>query len=198
MILVHKSWEDLNPRKDEDGNIELFEDYYSRIKNKIGFKNFPLEVFEQWIHPHYNNDETLKNYSWIDFENIQFELVEWEFNSLKDLNIIEDYREYVESKSSYKDLKSFTCEDKDLKFWEEKGTWRIPPIILDVNSFLKDKPKWSELEKSYQLVEGHSRFGYLQSIKKIDKTIIALKHKVFLMKKVNPNLSVLDKLSCER
>jgi hypothetical protein len=184
MISVHKSWKDLKPHKDEDGNIECFDDYYSRIKNKLGCENFPLEVFEQWIHPHHNNDETLKNYSWIDFENIQFELVEWEFDSLKDLHIIDDYREYVESKSTYKDLRSFTCVDRDLKFWEEKGTWRTPPIIIDVKAFLKDNPKWSELEKDYQLVEGHSRLGYLKSIKRIDETIIAKKHKVFLLKKL--------------
>lgn len=187
MPLIHRSWMDLKPNENEDGNQEWFEEYYERIKLKREYQKIPKEVFKQWIHPHHKNYETLNNYSWIDYEYTEFKLVEWNYESIQNINIIENFKEYSESRSKCEKLSDFCCKEKDLKYWKEKGTWRVPPIILDVMSFNDFKPEWSELKEPFQLVEGHSRFGYLNSMKRISKIEnekFSDKHKIYLMTKV--------------
>lgn len=190
MTLVNKSWMELKPNEDCDGNQEWFDEYYPRIKLKRDYKHIPQEVFEQWIHPHHKNDETLRNYSWIDYKNIEFIVIEWTFKELSNLYILEDYRECFFNRSKLTDLKQFCCNEEDLRCWREKGTWRIPPIILDINSFTSNIPTDCELVPPFQLVEGHSRMGYLHSLTRIselNKGKIALKHSIFLMRENHSN-----------
>ncbi|QLG46894.1 hypothetical protein [Costertonia aggregata] len=185
MILINKTWADLKPNEDSKGNSEWFDDYYDRIKNKIEFKDFPKEVFEQWIHPLHNDYHTIRNYAWMNYEYIEFELIEWKYSQLEKLYVIEDFREFFESRASYNDLNQFSCREKDLDYWKENGTWRIPPIILDTKSINDEIPKWSEVSNEFQLIEGHSRLGYLKSIKRINElgnVRIAKKHKVYSMR----------------
>lgn len=190
MILVNKSWLELKPNEDLDGNQEWFDEYYSRISLKKDYNHIPKEVLEQWIHPHHKNYETLRNYSWINYENIEFSLCEWNLNQLSKIYVVENFRDYYIDRSNYSDFDQFCCTDEDLNHWKEKGTWRTPPIILDIKSLCSEIPKWSELIPPYQLVEGHSRLGYLQSMKRIsDLNIgkIAIKHGIFLMTEKSTN-----------
>lgn len=185
MTLLNKTWLELKPNEDCDGNQEWFDEYYQRIRLKRDYKHIPKDIFEQWIHPHHKNDETLKNYSWMDFKNIEFIECEWDFEELYNLNIIEDYRDYFVIRTKLSDFKQFCCNDEDLKYWKEKGTWRIPPIILDVNSLTSNISTDSELVPPFQLVEGHSRLGYLHSMNRIsdlNKGKIATKHDIYLMR----------------
>lgn len=104
--------------------------------------------------------------------------------------MIENYRDYYENRASYDDFNSFHCNDNDLNEWKTKGTWRTPPIILDINSINESFPDWCELSSPYQLVEGHSRLGYLHSMFRIDKLgkgKVAEKHDIYLMKIKNTN-----------
>ena len=168
-----------------DGNIENFEEYYSRIILKREFAHIPKKVFEQWLYPHNDNFESITNYGWLNYENIKFELCTWSNEQLSNIYVIESYRDYYENRASYNDLSSFCCVDKDLTEWENNGTWRIPPIILDVTSINEMIPSCCDLVSPYQLVEGHSRLGYLHSmftINKLGKQKVAQTHEIYLMK----------------
>jgi|TARA_R110000764_G_scaffold168514_3_gene255894 hypothetical protein len=187
MILVHPTWLELKPNENYDGNQENFIEYYERvISSKFELGSFPKEVYEQWIHPHHKNFDTLKNYSWIDYGLIEFEKVFWNIESIESVNVIERAQSYVNLRASYNEFNEFCCKSEDLEYWKSCGTWRTPPIILDVNSLNDELPNWSELRKPYQLVEGHSRLGYLKSMNKIKSGgsyKMADKHILFLMKK---------------
>jgi hypothetical protein len=179
---------ELKPNEDYDGNQEWFDEYYSRIKIKRDYKHIPKDVFEQWIHPHHKKDETLINYSWMNFKNIEFIACEWSFEELSQLYVLEDYRDYFISRSKLSDFEQFFCIDDDLNSWKEKGTWRVPPVILDVNSLLSNIPSDCELVPPFQLVEGHSRLGYLHSMNRISelkKGKISSKHCIYLMREKN-------------
>lgn len=183
--LIDISWLELKPNEIEFGNSEWFEDYYNRIAQKEEYKHIPKSVFEQWIHPHHNNTETLSNYGWINYKRIEFVLTEFSYKVLKNINIIENFQDYVNLRGSYQDLEEFCCTKIDLHYWQNEGTWREPPIVLDSSNF-KYIPSWSNIKFKYQLVEGHSRLGYLNSMKTIDnlkKCKIKDKHKVWLMVK---------------
>jgi len=127
---------------------------------------------------------TLQNYSWLDFSKIEFKLCEWPTNKLLPVNVIERYQEYLDNRASYTDFQQFCCLDKDLIHWKEKYTWRTPPIILDVNYLKSELPISADIKEPFQLVEGHSRLGYLKSLNnmsRIGKAKIALIHAIYLM-----------------
>ncbi|WP_299823655.1 hypothetical protein [uncultured Pontibacter sp.] len=185
MDLKSKSWLDLESNVNMDGIIEPFEEYYSRIKLKKEYAHIPEEVFRQWIHPHHRQPHTIRNYSWLDFKNVEFELCEWPYEMLEDINVIKDFQPLVFKRGGYTTINDFYCTDIDKEYWKSYGTWRTPPIILEVAPLHSIKPLWSEMEPPYQLVEGHQRFGYLKSMKFISNSgqlKLADKHKIFLMK----------------
>jgi hypothetical protein len=73
----------LKPLKNEYEDIEFFEDYYERIKSKIEYSHIPSKVFEQWLWAHHDKAESIINYGWLDYENIQFELCNWSNEQLE-------------------------------------------------------------------------------------------------------------------
>ena len=182
--MISESWKALKPRKDQYGNIEAFDVYYERIKLKCEFSHIPREVFEQWIWAHHDRIESITNYGWLDYENIEFKLCNWSNSQLKNIYVIENYRDCYKNRASYNDFDSFCCTSKDLEQWKDNGTWRTPPIIIDTDS-IKKIPNRCELVAPYQLVEGHSRLGYLQSmftIDKLGKGKVAERHEIYLMR----------------
>ena len=182
MKSIHESWEFMNPNENE--KHFKFEEYYQRVSGNEKLRHIPKAVFEQWIYGLHYDDDTLKNYAWINYENVEFNLCEWDFNDLAKVYVIKKFEGYFKNRSSYNDFAQFACDKKNLDFWKANGTWRIPPIILDVGSLTTKIPKGSDLISPYQLVEGHTRLGHLNSMKRISdlsKREMASKHAIYLM-----------------
>jgi hypothetical protein len=185
MDKIHPIWELMRPTENEKYEDFKFEEYYKRIVTHNMLNHIPKTIFEQWIYYHHQEYNTLKNYAWINYENIEFIICDWSLRELERINVIDNFRDYYSDKASYSDFNQFGCTPNDLKSWKEKGTWRVPPIILDIASIRCNIPSWSKLTPPYQLVEGHTRFGYLHSLKTISdlkKGGIASKHLIYLMK----------------
>lgn len=184
---IHHSWTLMNPNENEKYEEFKFEEYYERMKKIKKLQHIPKIIFEQWIYYLHYDPNTLKNYAWMNFENIVFELCEWGFDNLSKINVVDEFKEYVNLRAIYSGFEKFCCTIEDLEYWKKKGTWRIPPIILDINSLTAEIPVWCDLKPPFQLVEGHSRMGYLFSMKRIsdlNKGVISSKHKIFLMKEI--------------
>ncbi len=186
---ISYSWLNLFPNKDMNGNLEPFESYYNRKKKCLS--HIPEEVLIQWFHPLHNDSISLRNYAWISYEkeDIQFNLEEWSNEQIQRLNIISDGIDYYESLSShnsFENLKKIVpFRNDDLNYWLKYGTWSVSPIILDCNSF-PQKPNGVEIKGNYQLIEGHTRTGILNSFIKIKMnegfTTLKETHKVWVMK----------------
>jgi hypothetical protein len=71
------------------------------------------------------------------------------------------------------------CLPKDLEHWKMHSTWRVPPIILNIKSF-QHLPSYAELGNHFQLIEGHTRLGYLLALES-EGLLRATEHKVFLL-----------------
>ncbi|AUC79300.1 hypothetical protein CW736_07835 [Nonlabens sp. MB-3u-79] len=171
-ILSHKSWKDLEPKVNE--NLETYDSYYERIE-KLNYSHIPKEVIHQWIFPLYNDQNSIKNYSWIDLSKVKFDLIEVKTSFFNDLSIIDDNKKMV---NEYP-INKFALWHR--KFWEDNGTWEIPPIIIDVASFINEKPDNSEMNGKYQLIEGHNRLGTLKLLLKDGRIKIVEKHSVWVM-----------------
>ncbi len=196
--LINLSWLELKPNLINGGNPEGFEEYYSRFEFDSFYKHIPFSVFEQWIHAHHANDNTIKNYAWMDFNKISFESTFLNCFELRDLYIIREYDKYVSEVSHANTFLDFDkLNEIDLDCWKTKGTWRTPPIVLDIKSLPKI-PRHSDISSKhkYQLVEGHTRFGYLLSVFKMsqnEKVHMDDKHEVFLMKYHNRQVREINK-----
>ncbi|MBL3654734.1 hypothetical protein [Fulvivirga sediminis] len=186
MTQVSLSWLDLKPNQDQSGNQEELDAYIQRIRKVFKeFNHIQNDIFEQWIWAHHNNSETLRNYGWLNYENFEFVLCNWTNDEISNVNIIDEYSEYVKGRASFSAIRQFCCNKTDLNYWKNNGTWRTPPIILDVYSIEEEFPRWSEIKYPYQLIEGHSRLGYLKSMinmTKQGKAQVANTHSVYIMK----------------
>lgn len=184
---IHDSWVKLsNKVSDEDVLQESFEEYYSRIQQFGCFSHIPVEVLEQWLYLHHHHNFSKRNYGWINYEKVRFNLCELETEKLVKINTIESHDSYKSLAANNK-IKNFCCSKTDKKIWKSHGTWKTPPVILDVESFKPDVPTWTDIKGKYHLIEGYSRFGYMLAVKIMSEhgeAIIATKHKVFLMSKI--------------
>lgn len=185
MEKIHSSWIALKPNEDEKHADYGFEEYYKRILKDERFKHIPKEVFSQWIYELHQDEYTIKNYAWIDYENIAFELCIWSYHELRKVYIIEDFRGCIADENELTDFSEFSCNLADLEYWVKYGTWRVPPIIIAWNTINSEIPVWCERQPPHQLVEGHSRFRYLfaaQRISELKKGKVASLHKIYMMK----------------
>lgn len=147
--------------------------------SQAGYK-IPLMVIEQWIYPHYYNHHTVNNYGWIDFRYASFFKVKLLMEDIRKLNVIKDYQSYVKNRSNYPSIEDFSCVEKDKRHWKNYSTWRVPPIAIDITT-LSNIPSYSDLPEPFQLVEGHTRLGYLLALEKMDM-LETQEHTVFMLK----------------
>jgi hypothetical protein len=175
------SWKELKPQRNFNelkADDETTEECFRRL-NEAGY-SIPLAVIEQWIYPHYYNQDTVKNYSWIDYRCVEFIEIILPVNELTKLYVIEDYRDYVKLRAKAKPFDDFMCIPKDLHHWKAHSTWRVPPLVIDVASFTS-VPAHAEMRGALQLVEGHTRLGYLCALE--NAGLLQLReHKVFLLR----------------
>lgn len=181
---MHESWMKLIPKKDFNEFKETDEtekEYISRIAQV--FPLIPDLVLAQLFFEHAFNEEFIRNYGWIDFGNASFTRQKWPIDALKKVRVFSNFQSYVNAKSLLDDYGSFSCNSKDLRFWKEHGTWRVPIVVLDCGS-LNSIPKHAEIKGRYQLIEGHTRLGYARALMKmalVGSGIIAESHEIFLL-----------------
>jgi hypothetical protein len=132
---MHTSWKILEPK--EEDRYFAFNTYYTKVQNIKGYKHIPKLVFEQWIYPHHQESNTVKNYSWLDFNKISFNLVSWSTSQVLQANVIDNFKNFFSEESMCSSFKDFRCLPKDLDYWKKHGTWRIPPELSVV--FLNNK-----------------------------------------------------------
>jgi hypothetical protein len=179
------SWKELIPMKNFNclsESDETVDEYYLRLQDRF---SIPLDVLKQWLYSLYYNIHTVNNYGWFNFEKIEFVESYLNLTDLKSIRVINNFKEYVEKGAKYEAYEELPCTDKDKRHWKEFGTWRTPPIILDVSSLpASEIPSYSDVEGTLQLVEGHSRLGYLYAISNC-KLHLNKNHKVYLIRYKN-------------
>lgn len=161
---THPTWKALKPRRSFNelrASDESRATYAKRIGAEFGF---PEAVLTQWLYGLYYNADTLRNYAWIDFSRVTFIREAWATQRLADLRVIGAFQEFVRERASgLAALDDFGCKHEDLDHWRKFGTWRVPPIAIDVHR-LGSVPAQSDIPERFQLVEGHSRMGYLRAL----------------------------------
>ncbi len=179
------SWKALIPNKNFNckcDSDESIDEYYLRLKEKFCISKC---VLQQWLYELYYEKHIINNYGWIDFDKVEFKEVELSIEQLNQVYVINEFRGYVEEGAQYKAYKQLPCHEKDKEFWKGFGTWRTPPVILNVASLnQEDIPHYADIAGELQLVEGHSRLGYLYAIANC-KHWLKEHHKVFIIEYKN-------------
>lgn len=174
------AWKELRPLRGFNrlrADDETPQQYFVRIQS-AGF-SFPYLVVEQWLYPHYNNEHTVTHYGWIDYQSVAFTRDKLPLGALLHLNVIERYSQYVQSRSDSLPFNEFMCKTEDLAFWQAYGTWRVPPVVIDVQSFTSI-PAHVQLRGPLQLIEGHTRLGYLYALDRAG-ILTVNEHEVFVL-----------------
>jgi hypothetical protein len=93
---------------------------------------------------------------------VEFLKKEFDYETLSKVNVIKEYQRHVDEGSQYQAYEKIPCSERDREYWVKNSTWRTPPLILDVESLGNEIiPGFAEITGPLQLVEGHSRLGYL-------------------------------------
>jgi hypothetical protein len=108
MTKVSLSWLNLKPNQNNYGNQEYYQDYIERVRETLDeYAHIPDDIFEQWLWAHHNNYETLRNYAWINYKEVEFILCNWTNEQLSNINVISKYSDYVVGRAGFKDIKDF-------------------------------------------------------------------------------------------
>lgn len=181
-----ESWKKLKPRRNFNQisiDDESPRDCFVRLNRMF---NIPIEVIEQWLYKHYYDQNSVNNFGWIDYAQSEFRKTQVSLEWLREkVNVVNRFRGYVESRSKLRAVGEFQCMPKDKKHWLECGTWRVPPIVLDVASY-DNVPDYAQITAPFQLIEGHTRLGYLFSM--IESPIeVDVEHDIYLLssKRIN-------------
>lgn len=175
------SWKALIPKRNFntfDLSDESEEDQWKRLESRF---HIPLNVVKQWLYPLYYNQNSTNNYGWLNFDNIEFLEEELSYEELLNVYVIDGYKSYVDDGARYKAYDKLPCVERDKEYWRKESTWRVPPIILDVKSISDRVPEHAEIKGPLQLVEGHSRLGYLFAAKN-SGVLQKNNHKIYLMR----------------
>ena len=179
MRRTSETWRRLRPYRDsqtikENDESEL--EYHRRIENEF---TIPFEVVQQWLYPLYFDATFTNNYGWIDYSNVSFNLCSLPAGQLADVNVIAEFQNHVDNRSDAVAFSDFTGQHR--ADWQNKRTWRTPPIVIDVNS-LGETPEHAELHGPLQLVEGHTRLGYLRACIRCGVISNESSHTVFVLR----------------
>ena len=168
-------------------SIHIFDRYYEKILSNPLLNHIPKEVLYQWLYPFNDDFNSLKCYAWIDYYQARFMLTELDISLLiNQVNVNNNGKDTVKIRGELTSFSQFCCGDDDVAHWQEFGTWTLPPVILDVNSFGNTIPVWADISAPYQLVEGHNRLGYLNAVYSMSqqgKCKMRETHKAYILKK---------------
>lgn len=180
--LCHESWKAMKPNSDDRFSDEVFEEYFVKTQKNKRLSHIPKEVLHQWIWPFNDDPNSLANYGWINYYDARFHKEEVGVELIiNNVHPNKDGMDLVKIRADCQSLSNFYCGQEDIEYWNLYGTWRIPPVILDVSSF-SDIPNWTDITFPYQLIEGHNRLGYLHAFYKINNRTTRNKHQVYILK----------------
>lgn len=174
------SWKDLGPLRDFNCLRDTDESpaqHTERLKPRF---DIPHDVIDQWLYRLYYNSHSVNNYGWLDYDRIRFQETTASATSLSTLYIIQPYQSWVQKVGAAVPFGDFMCTPRDKAHWQEHLTWRIPPIVLDVST-ITGVPDHAEVVGPLQLVEGHTRLGYLLSMLKAGLITGDSQHRVYRM-----------------
>jgi hypothetical protein len=160
------------------GDGEGIEEYIQRISQS--FENIPEKVLRQWLYLHTGKLDMIRNYGWIDYHKAAFAEVLWTQNQISQIQVFSKYQPYVKSRSKIQSFSDFRCVPEDKDYWICFGTWRTPIVVLKTNTIITE-PRYSELNKPYQLIEGHTRLGHFNALFNYQQKYLSELHKVYLM-----------------
>lgn len=176
---THATWKALRPKRNFDTyceSDESVEDYAKRI-------GVPLELAEQWLYGLFYWSHVTDNYGWIDYSTVEFVRERWTVRQILELQTV--FPSYVEEVAADTPLEQFGGRPEDLDNWRKLGTWRVPPVALDLEG-LGVPPPWSEVRGRFQLIEGHTRLGRLLSLARYEPDRLAEEHDIFLVRVKRP------------
>lgn len=179
-LLTHPSWAALEVARSASSREEARQRLLPRF-------DIPAEVLEQWICAHYFNIETVRNYGWINYDSARFVLEHWSADALMALRVIEHYRRYVDAWAAADcplDETQFIPGRGDDESWRSRGTWRVPPVVVDPVG-LGDAPPYADIGFAPQLVEGHTRVSSLRRFARLGTRSgvpVARRHAVYVLR----------------
>ena len=168
--------EELRPFMDGEDNVtESQNDYCSRFRSH--FSQFPNDVIAQWFYEHPNS---LSQNDWLNYRTLSFGLVKIPIDAVKnecfhDNPFVELYRQYLlQGQLTPRIIRL-------VRYIKDKGSWPVPPIVLDNFDSKQVFPWGMGCSFPYQLLEGRHRFAVMITL--LDAVELLAEHDVWLCRR---------------
>lgn len=175
------SWKSLIPKKnfnELDENDESITEYCKRVARTL---SVPTLVAEQWLYSLYSCGYSTDNYGWLNFTEAQFKCLSLNTTEVIKLHVIEGFEPYTSQIALNNGVDSFACIKEDKEHWKVHGTWRVPPVVVEIKAF-PSPPSYADFSGKIQLVEGHTRLGYFKALHS-NNAKLAEEHDIYLLTK---------------
>ena len=138
----------------------------------------PWEVALQFYFDHRDKEEFVSQYGHLDLRRLEWRTEDWSAEVLLQVSMYSPFvrwTDVVARKAKNLGIEGFSAMDSRsevVAHWENQGTWRVPPILID--GTLVRPPS-----SGPRLVEGHTRIGCLRGLVGIGALPPESMHKVF-------------------
>ncbi|HBH87552.1 MAG TPA: hypothetical protein DDY17_08140 [Syntrophaceae bacterium] len=141
--------------------------------------NFPKDVITQWF---YDHPQQVHDHEWLEYKKLKFELItlgtdQIPVTDLGNTGAVEAYRYnyFVIGNTSSR-------REKLESYFQEHGTWPVPPIFLKNKDGNLKYPFGFPCGKPLHLLEGHNRMAFFIEYKSLNK--ISNSHLVYITEKI--------------
>ena len=137
------------------------------------------------------NEAFVGEFCAIDYNTVKLTLECWSTEQLLRLPVTKFGEAYYNGKLDKADVNAFdewlnndfsvfpgSNSDRSRKYWQRKGTWMTPIIIIKSEDFPE-----TNLKTPFQLYEGHTRLAWLNILDKYKVVPIREKHLVWLIRR---------------
>lgn len=149
----------LHPMLNElDDPIESPSEYVRRVQAVL--PNFPASVITQWFRDH---GQCIEQHAWLDYPSLTFKLATVNASILS-LPCLSEHETVVQYRDYFLQGVDIPRMNRLAKYIEERGTWPVPPIIVDNVEGTLVSPWGLRYSAPYELLEGHHRMAALYAL----------------------------------
>jgi hypothetical protein len=142
----------------------------------IASLGWPDDVVEQWLYDHGDNAHFRRDYGSVDLSGIAWSVETITTDELNEMPTGASEHDLIEEFAANPDhwvaLRNSGIHEGVPRYWEELGTWKRPPILLDRGLL---KPPGTGL----QVVEGRVRVGVLRGRHR-QGSFVAMQHQAWV------------------
>ncbi|PSJ56629.1 hypothetical protein C7I85_24015 [Mesorhizobium soli] len=162
--------EDLAPQGFGTCDRERFPQWWARNQTRLA--HLHPQIAEQWVYRHWKHSP----YAWLSLDSLSWRQERWDTNRILSQVFVRD--SHLDPHHDFKVFNKFAAKSPPVSVMNQTGTWDYPILTLETPQGIRAH-RAALPEKRFLLIEGHSRYRYLNALAARGQT--GASHELFIM-----------------